>query len=75
MVNVPEHFFPTLPLIIPASQGMPLWWYFSWWVFQIIIMGAIIWMVTRWAMKVDRLIVSKVDAKPTQSDSGSSVNS
>lgn len=73
-MNVPEHFFPTLPLLIPASQGVPLWWYISWWIFQIVVMGAIIWVVTRWALGIDKLMSKRSDAKSTPSDSGTSVN-
>lgn len=49
-----EHFWPQLPLLVPASQGDPLWWYISWWIFQIVVMVFLLVMVARWAVNMDR---------------------
>lgn len=47
-------FWPHVPYIIPSSQGMPMWWDILWWVFQIVIMTAVLLLLRVWATKVDR---------------------
>lgn len=65
-----EKFWPTFPYLIPASQGMPLWWYISWWIFQIVVMGAILYLITRWAVRVDRVLnLSNTSDKQSQQTS------
>lgn len=63
-----EHFWPTFPFLVPASQGLPLWWALSWWIFQILIMGLVLTLITRWAVRVDRdLKLSSPEKQPTES--------
>lgn len=49
-----DHFWPTLPLIIPNSQGVYLWWYIAWWIFQIVVMVFLLVLIARWAVHMDR---------------------
>lgn len=69
------HFWPTLPFLVPASQGVPLWWYIGWWIFQIVVMGFIIWLVTRWAVRIDRMMNVTPESKSTTDDTGRPLNS
>lgn len=72
-----DNFWPTLPIHIPPSQGVPLWWVTGWWAFQVVAMLAIIYVVTRWALRIDRLLEEAPDRKEqtfTQGP-GSSVDS
>lgn len=64
-------FWPTLPLKMPYSEGMPHWWDPAWWIFQIIVMSILLLTLRRVAMSIDR------DEKPSQSASrrpGTSTN-
>jgi hypothetical protein len=73
-----EHFWPTLPYIIPTSQGLPLWWSILWWIFQIAIMSTLLWIVTRWALRVDRELNLDGKTKPHEkkktTDGGRSID-
>lgn len=62
-MNVPENFWPSLPYIVPGSEGLPLWWAISWWIFQVVIMGAILWLIFRWATRIDRELRIDRDAE------------
>lgn len=71
-----DSFWPTLPFLTPASQGLPLWWAITWWLFQIIVMVGILWTVTRWALKMDRVINHLPGkSKVTVDESGQSLDS
>lgn len=70
-----EHFWPSFPFIIQPSQGLPLWWDLSWWIFQIVIMCAVLYLITRWAVRVDRdLNVAKTSDKNATPSSSRSVD-
>ena len=47
-------FWPTLPLKIPYSEGMPHWWDPAWWIFQIVVMSVLLLALRKVAMSVDR---------------------
>jgi hypothetical protein len=63
-----ENFWPTLPFFVPGSQGVPLWWDILWWVFQIVVMSFVLYIVTRWALKIDRLSNENVTTPSKKSD-------
>lgn len=63
-----HNFWPTLPFFVPASQGVPLWWDVLWWIFQIVVMSFILFIVTRWALKIDRLLNENVKTPPKGHD-------
>lgn len=71
-----EPFWPTLPFLIPKSEGLPLWWTISWWIFQIVIMTVLLLVVGRWAIQVERTLHGSV-GQPTgaQADEGQSLDS
>lgn len=70
-----NHFWPTLPLNIPVSQGVPLWWVVLWWVFQIVVFSFILFAVTRWALRIDKLINNAPEqSKVKVDDSGRPLN-
>jgi len=70
-----EHFWPSFPFIVQPSQGLPLWWDISWWIFQIVIMSAVLLLITRWAVRVDKeLDVSKVSENRTSQSSSNSLD-
>ncbi|PWI57816.1 hypothetical protein [Sulfoacidibacillus thermotolerans] len=35
-------FWPSIPFYIPYSPGMPNWWDLVWWIFQLVIMSALL---------------------------------
>ena len=47
-------FWPTLPLKIPYSEGVPHWWDPAWWIFQIVVMTILLLTLRRVAMSIDR---------------------
>lgn len=47
-------FFPSLPIRIPHSPGVPLWWDPLWWLFQIVVSGLIVFIYTRIGSQVDQ---------------------
>lgn len=49
-----DHFWPTLPLIVPKSEGIALWWDIAWWIFQIVVMVFLLVIVAKWAQQMDR---------------------
>jgi hypothetical protein len=49
-----DHFWPTLPLTVPNSEGIALWWDIAWWVFQIVVMVILLTVIARWAVRVDK---------------------
>lgn len=46
-------FWPTLPLHIPYSPGMSHWWDPVWWIFQIVVMSAVLLTLRKVAIDVD----------------------
>jgi hypothetical protein len=66
-----EHFWPSLPVVIPNSEGMPMWWDIMWWVFQIVIMSTLLITLRNWAVKADRKMKQQMEAEQhvTGSDS------
>lgn len=65
-----EPFWPTLPYIIPTTEGTPLWWYIFWWLWQIVVMVTIVVVLTRWATKMDKM--KNEQAQQTVKSSGDS---
>ncbi len=47
-------FWPTLPLKMPYSEGVPHWWDPAWWIFQIVVMTILLLTLRRVAMSIDR---------------------
>ncbi|AUW93327.1 MAG: hypothetical protein C7B44_00960 [Sulfobacillus thermosulfidooxidans] len=47
-------FWPTLPLKIPYSEGVPHWWDPAWWIFQIVVMTILLLTLRRVALSVDK---------------------
>lgn len=69
-----EGFFPKLPIIVPTTQGIAFWWDIVGWVFQIVIMVTIIWLVTRWALNVEKEIGERATARKSSSNSSARRN-
>lgn len=70
-----EPFFPTLPFIIPHSEGTAIWWDIAWWVFQIVIMTVLVVLITKWAVNMDKEFDSTVQktGKSANKPAGKSV--
>lgn len=47
-------FWPKVPFYIPYSPGMPGWWDLVWWIFQIIVMSALLLTLHNVALREDR---------------------
>ncbi|WP_053960862.1 hypothetical protein [Sulfobacillus thermosulfidooxidans] len=47
-------FWPTLPLKMPYSEGVPHWWDPAWWIFQIVVMSILLLTLRKVAMSIDR---------------------
>jgi hypothetical protein len=48
-------FWPSLPIHIPASPGMPILWDIVWWLFQAVIMGSLLYFLRTAALRIDRV--------------------
>lgn len=48
-------FWPSLPIHIPASPGMPILWDIVWWLFQTVIMGILLYYLRSVAIKIDHV--------------------
>ncbi|SMC04198.1 hypothetical protein SAMN00768000_1516 [Sulfobacillus thermosulfidooxidans DSM 9293] len=47
-------FWPTLPLKMPYSEGVPHWWDPAWWIFQIVVMSILLLTLRKVAMSIDQ---------------------
>lgn len=47
-------FWPSIPFYIPYSPGMPSWWDLVWWIFQLVVMSALLLLLHNVAMREDR---------------------
>jgi hypothetical protein len=63
-----EKFWPTLPFLIPTTEGTQMWWDIFWWIFQIVIMSTLIILLTKWALKMDQ--VWNMESKKSSDISG-----
>ncbi|MCI0182278.1 MAG: hypothetical protein OWR52_10420 [Acidibacillus sp.] len=50
-----NNFWPTLPIKIPYSEGMPLWWDIVFWIFQAVVMTTLVLLLIRWATRIDHI--------------------
>ncbi|AEJ41164.1 hypothetical protein TPY_3006 [Sulfobacillus acidophilus TPY] len=46
-------FLPHLPIRIPNSPGLPIWWDLMWWLFQILVMTSLLFYFNRIAGHLD----------------------
>jgi len=70
-----EPFWPSLPFGVPGSQGITLWWYAFWWVFQIVVYTWLVVMLTRWALRMDRIREAEFELTTVSvTDSGQSLS-
>ena len=53
-------FWPSLPISIPASPGVPLLWDIVWWLFQAIVMVVLLIALRSIALRVDRIREGRV---------------
>lgn len=65
-----EPFWPSLPFNIPNSEGITIWWYAFWWLFQIVVYTWLVVMLTRWALRMDRLSETEFEVELSQLDTG-----
>ncbi|MCY0875509.1 MAG: hypothetical protein OWT28_04465 [Firmicutes bacterium] len=49
------NFWPTLPIRIPASPGMPILWDIVWWLFQLVVMVTLLILFRTFALRIDRI--------------------
>lgn len=56
-----EKFWPSLPYLVPKSEGIPLWWDIFWWAFQVVIMTVILVMLRNWAVREDKAMDEDVN--------------
>ncbi|MHB1627186.1 MAG: hypothetical protein ACYCVB_02240 [Bacilli bacterium] len=56
------NFWPTLPIKIPYSEGMPMWWDIVFWLFQAVVMTGLVIMLVKWGTGIDRM--REEDANP-----------
>ncbi|MCY0875237.1 MAG: hypothetical protein OWT28_03030 [Firmicutes bacterium] len=47
-------FWPKVPFYIPYSPGMPGWWDLVWWIFQIVVMSALLFALHKVGLREDR---------------------
>ncbi|MCI0182165.1 MAG: hypothetical protein OWR52_12950 [Acidibacillus sp.] len=47
-------FWPSIPYYIPYSPGMPNWWDLVWWIFQLVVMSALLMALHTVATREDR---------------------
>lgn len=47
-------FFPQLPVRIPFTPGLPIWWDVFWWAFQILVMTSLLLYFNRIADGLDQ---------------------
>lgn len=49
-----HHFWPSLPLHIPYSEGIAHWWDPSWWIYQVVVMTLLLMYLRKLGKRVDR---------------------
>ncbi len=71
---MPSNFWPTLPIVIPKSPGIALWWDIAFWLFQAVIMTTLLVILRKWALDVDRLRSGKAPVDvDVPADSGQNI--
>lgn len=68
-----SNFWPSLPINIPASQGMPLLWDIVWWLFQLTVMVTLLILFRVFALRMDRLRDSSQKPTKTRQSSDDSI--
>ena len=63
-------FWPTLPIVIPKSPGIALWWDIVFWLFQAVVMTTLLVVLRKWALGVDRLRSGKTSPPKVTPGSG-----
>lgn len=67
-----EKFWPSLPYVVPNSQGIPLWWDIFWWSFQVVIMTVILVLLRNWAAREDKAMDEEAE-QPSTFTSGTDI--
>lgn len=49
------NFWPTLPITIPYSEGVPMWWDIVFWIFQAAVMTSLVIILVKWGTGIDRM--------------------